>query len=329
MLKEFELENTNFSSSTYIKMDIVYSSSDVSFLFAQNPLFSSLDCPIKEFFRTIKKYEKEKNTKGKCRYGIILTFLLDKNRPKNELKTLVYKIMERFDNLPFYCFKVKKGAGIYLVFYVYERQYYPEGKNDVYVKDVYQDVKTGRIYPKKMTENCVKIHSKGEEKVGKVVYFSNKCNHFRFSNGKQFNIWMFELKKYYNELLNDMFKASKRFGITFKKFVYTDLPKNNRAEATEWNKLIKQLEEKFDEAFFVIYDNMRITDEIEQKFKTLYLKYQEIIKTGEFKYRYGSHRNRKSFTFKINLFKHTTANEAFVDYFVRDISEFTAYVLNL
>ena len=286
-MKEYTLSNKKktFNSNCYINLTYVKSFEQLKNV-ASNELISTNINDIKQFCCDLGVFESEtangKRKDSSTNYGILLTFLLENEQNKEDLKALTNEIVEKYNNLPYMAYETQRGKGNYLVIYLCERFYYPMGKviEKVAEQDSYKDSITGKVC-KKDSKNAVVWHKKGDIISTKIQKFTSKTRIFRYANQSQFKAFIIELKKFFIDLCARLLKTVKSVGITFKKYVKCILSKNQKGVAKLWNDTLKALEEIFDKNMNIINN---VYDQREQEYinakkdlDNLFIKYNNLM----------------------------------------------------
>ena len=252
-------------SDSYISMTRINKPSVFSDVLDNVPILTNID-DTAAFRADLLNYEKKTSSNnGRQIYGVVLSFLLDKDHSDEDLAVLTNEINKRYENLPFYAYRFKQGKAYYLNIYYCERYYYPDGHRiDVKaVQDVYKDRET-KQYCSSESENAYIYKKQGEVIRTRMVKFSNKTSHFRFKEYEFTRIWN-EFKLWFMQLLHNLFGMIIEDGVSFTQFVVHKTKKKNKAAARLWNRTFRKMNDYMNDAIRAL----SAEDDFEHHRKTL------------------------------------------------------------
>ena len=266
-------------SNSYIGMERVHKPSALSNVFENESILTNID-DITTFKEDLVKHErKTSSNNGKHIYGVVLSFLLDKEHSKDELTTLIKEINKRYEDLPFYAYKSHQGKGHYLIIYYCERYYFPDGKkiDVVAAKDIYRDQHSKKYCSPDNDK------AKGDVIKSKKIKFSNKTSFFRFKEYEFTKTWN-EFRLWFVQLLHDLFDMQIEDGVSFPQFVIHKTKKKNRPAARFWNSTFKRMNEFMNDGICALSSNNRLTDRLNNDLSAIIGSYLDKIKKREFEY---------------------------------------------
>ena len=226
-------------TNCYINLSRLNKPSCLDKIFTQKCIHTNID-NIDQFKSDLISYERNQKTNNhKHIYGVLLTFLLDKDHMNVALTELVEEIAKRYDNLPFYAYKGKEGKGTYINMYICERHYFPESiKKEVLAKnDLYKNSKTHKYCSKEDPDSYL-YKRKGEVLKTKKEKFTKKTDFFRFKENLFNKIWE-EFKLWFMELLNRLFDMPIEEGVSLKQYVVHNMKNKFKAQARVWNDFVR------------------------------------------------------------------------------------------
>ena len=316
MLKTFKTTNYIYSNS-YIRLDTYVTDDKISFFSNCSIISSNQDESVFSFAKKLQEYESRNNNavaRGqKPRLGVIITFLIDKERPIEQLIELSNEISEHVDSkLPYWSYLHYRNECYYLIFYFSDRYYYPDGIEEEVraTRDIYRSSKNNRVC-KKTDQDAYLYKHKGDLIKTRTVIFSNKVRLFCFKSKKDFNKQLDFLKGWYVKTIEELFKFSTSDGLIIKRFIYTDYnDQRQRNNARRWNKAFHDIEKMFDQAIEVLKDLDLYDDNNQKKIEIVFHKIRILVKQKRFCY--AKSKNVKG---SINLVLPDTIQTAYIDGF--------------
>ncbi len=316
MIKTFNINN-HIYSNTYIRIDTYINMDKLSVLNDCDFITSNQSETMMDYASRILDYELKNNNnvrKGQTpRLGATFTFLLDKQRTAEQLAELSEEVSGRIDpGLPFWSYLLHKSGCCYLAVYFSDRYYYANGKTEEIRarSDVYINKDTNRIC-KKDDPSAKLLRKKGDLIRTQTVMYSSKVKLFRFKGKKDCAKKMEELRCWYGEKIEELFKFSTGEGLIIKRFIYTDLEdKYQRNNARRWNKAFSDVEKAFDQAverliYIDLYD-----EESKKLIGVVFHKIRAFASRGYF--RYGTGKRLKGY---INLNSSDRSQRIYIDGF--------------
>lgn len=188
------IKKTEYTSNIWFQVDNSINESCFERLFTMFDQCEFTNVPhltVKEFVSKLQEWEccnsNRKHHPSCINYGATLELMLPKEASNDVLQQLCNRFIdENFEGYPYYAAVYKRGSASCIFFWIFERQYYENKKIECvyYTKDVYSNVKTGRIC-RKNDENAVLRHKKNEIKREKMTEFSLvKARFFSFTKKK-------------------------------------------------------------------------------------------------------------------------------------------------
>ena len=318
--------NRRFISNSYVEYKPMHSVDEILALQKYSFISSNQSIGIADFTKTLEQHEQMFNPafhkNSQVRYGVTLKFLLDKPYSSADLALVSNEIIKRYKNLPYFSYCFQEGKGTYLLLYICERFFFPDGKKILQYakKDRYRDKTTGRIarYSEENADNLVLVFRKGDVTKSDLVYFSSKETFFQFATTDVFEVTMNNLKKAFIALLEKLFSVETEEGYSLPTYALRKIGSYGRKKmALEWNNCIKTVSEKINNAIYAL----KITDcwdkSAQKLIYRLYDHYVEIIKTKHFVY------DRWSFNIDFDAASHITVKNGiscFLDKFAYDLT---------
>ena len=282
-IKDNKKKEKTFSDS-YISLERIKKPSSFSAVFDNKCILTNIK-DINIFKEDLHKFEKKTSSNnGKHIYGVVLSFLLDKEHSNEDLVTLTKEISKRYEDLPFFAYKIHQGKGTYLNVYFCERVYYPDGyKTEVRCKkDIYKNKETKK-YCNPDDENACLFKKKGEVLKTKRVKFSSKKDCFRFKDHTFTKIWT-EFRLWFMQLLYELFDMPIEDGISFPQFVVHKQRKSIRPIARSWNETLRKMSWVTNEVIKGLMIEGPCKEEPINQLYQLIGTYYEVIKKGEIEF---------------------------------------------
>lgn len=281
---------TETNSNAYVELKVMHSSNEVQTLVGNHSfLHTNQESKLEDFLCALDGYEAGiRASKGidiDMRYGVVLTFLLDKEYGNDTLVALSKNLMSYYKDLPAYAYVYKLGKGNYLEIYFSERYYYPAGKKvKIFANcDRYQNKKTGKIC-KSTDEDAVLIKKKGAFIRTDTITFSKKVRFFKFQSPKAFEAAMNKLKNDFMDMLEECCGAEIEYGVSFKRIVKRGYIGAERKKIEVWNNTFARMETVFNDAIKVLKELDCYEKSEKKKVFSFFFKYYQRIYRKKFKY---------------------------------------------
>lgn len=236
---------------------------------------------VNKFISDLVNYELESSNGKRAdtlnNYGVLLTFLLEKEEKPGNLVKLSREIAKNYGNLPYISCITTQGKGNYLQICFSERYYYPNGQiREVKAKkDSYRDAKTGKACNKE-DANAVLWRKKGDIISSSIETFSSKVRYFRYASEQQFYNFIDKLKLFFIDLCKSILKAVNYTGITFKKYVLKVLAFKQKGNARLWNRTFNRMEDRFNYAVECLEQTNYLQD-AKKQLDSLFIKYNTLL----------------------------------------------------
>ena len=281
---------TETNSNAYVELKVMHSSKEIEDLVNSHSfLYTNQAIELADFLHALDDYEAEVRTsKGidtDMRYGVIFTFLLDKDYDNDALVELSKVLIAKYEDLPAYAYTYKLGKGHYLEIYFSERHYYPDGKKvKIFANcDRYQNEKTGKIC-KSTDEDAILIKKKGSYIRTDTIIFSKKVRFFKFQSPKAFEAAMNKLKNDFMNMLEEYCNAKIEYGVSFKRIVKRGYIGAERKKIEVWNNTFARMETVFNDAIKVLKELGCYEKSEKKKVFSFFFKYYQRIYRKKFKY---------------------------------------------
>lgn len=292
-----ELEDGKYHQSinnAYIRLTYMKDIKDVRSFFLSCPVYTNISDKNK-FVDDLEKYEIKNNQALKrgmaVTYGIKISLMIDNEHEYDNEK--LCELSKSFCNeylkgLPVYCLDHAERNGKYLDVYVCEREYYPEGKECLYIckSDRYKNKITKKITTKD-DPNAILFAKKGDILSRKEIVFSKKVDTFRFCSKKKFHYFICELKDFWMDLMSKILKIEIINAITLKKIrLKGRKDKVERSRISKWNCEIDKLSDSINGALSTAKDYMSFSygSKCEKKLIRFIDKINDYLRVGVFNF---------------------------------------------
>lgn len=260
MLKQYRYKykdpNTNRSKEViktngYINLNRLHNTDELDSLYYGNDIVSTNIENYESFSSDLKEYtinNNFNNTDTEKIVAVSLECLLESEANIEYIDTIIDKIMDRYDNLPYFAWVKKEGKGIYLCLSICERYYYPSGKEFIVLakNDIYENIYTHKRC-KSTDPDAVVVKYAGDVLRSYVSKFSKKTDFFKFKKNCFEKVWN-EFKLWFIEMLKSVCDTTVIVGMSFKKYVLRGKTKKTRNAMRKWNSALEKIEDNFNDA---------------------------------------------------------------------------------